>query len=327
MIWTRRYQWPALTSDVSEWATDGRPTLEFIQAYSNADGTPYNGMTIPAGTTGGLLATPTDAYWIGREPRFYASIAYNGCKWSRYVTGGEVSGDVDATGKIIHFWDFVGAQAPYGDISRTDLHSGKFRKMSDDNINLNSAEGNRSGRDLPLLRYAEVLLNFAECAAKTNHEAEAIQVLKDIRKRAGIPEGSSNYGLGTPSGDALILAIIKERQIELADEDFRFWDVRRWRLYTDVINGYTLKGLCRHGFRPKAKVSITHELLKGMDIDNDPNSYFDVFDNELYALDTQGFSFSERQYFYRLPYEQRIKKNPKLEQTMLWDNGTFNPYE
>jgi hypothetical protein len=36
---------------------------------------------------------------------------------------------------------------------------------------------------------------------------------------------------------------------------------------------------------------------------------------------------SERQYFYRIAYEEHIKKNPNLEQTILWEDGTFDPYE
>jgi hypothetical protein len=323
MIWVRRYQWNVTeTSNVSGWAGNAGPTVEFLQAFSNANGTPYTGFTIPS--DGAVVTAP---YWIGREPRFYAFVAYNGCKWHRYITSSEISGDEDATGKMIHYWNYLNAPSPYTNLSN-DAIGGNYRKMNDADINNKVPDGNHSGRDLPILRYAELLLNFAECAAKTNHETEAIQALKDIRTRAGIP-ASNNCGLGAPSGDDLLLAILKERQIELAIEDFRHYDLRRWRLYTDDIKGYTINGLMRHGFqpRPKAGVAITHDLLRNMDIDANPNSYFEVFDNEVHVMDVQGYSFGERQYFYRIPYEQHIKKNPKLEQTRLWDNGTFNPYE
>jgi hypothetical protein len=331
MIWVKRYQWPVSTSNVSDWATWPGTTVDFMNAFSKADGTPYTDLVIAPGT----VTTNNTPFWLNREPRFYAFIGYNGCKWPRYETLPAGVTDLDSEGRLLHRWHFVNAPAPYNNCNRDDNLSGISRKMFDgEHINNTTTYGNRSGRDLPLLRYAELLLNFAECAAKTNHEPEAIQVLNDIRQRAGIP-AANNHGLGTPTGDALILAIIQERQIELAYENFRYYDLRRWRLYTDNINGFTVKGTLRHGFKPQIKLSfdspeelaILHETLKNIDMDNNPSSYFAVFDNQIRVMDSQGISFSERQYFYRLPYEERIKKNPKLEQTILWDNGTFNPYE
>jgi hypothetical protein len=239
-----------------------------------------------------------------------------------------LSNDLDAEGKQIHWWKFSGGtQAPYYDCARPEVLAHNIIKMADTNINETIADGNHSGVDWPLLRYAEVLLNLAECAAKTGNEAEAVQLLADIRKRGGIPAGSDNYGLGHPTGEGLILAILNERRVELAFEGFRFWDVRRWRLYTDPIAGYKVNGVVRHTLRPQPKVEITPAVLATVDAKNDPDSYFRVFDNHFYAMDSQPFSVTERQYFYRIDYEGHIKKNPNLQQTMLWDDGTFNPYE
>ncbi|MCK4700823.1 MAG: RagB/SusD family nutrient uptake outer membrane protein, partial [Bacteroidales bacterium] len=70
-------------------------------------------------------------------------------------------------------------------------------------------------------RYAETLLNYAEACIETGDEAEALTYLNMIRTRAGQPDI-------TASGAALRQACRHERRIEMAYEDQRFWDVRRW---------------------------------------------------------------------------------------------------
>jgi hypothetical protein len=66
--------------------------------------------------------------------------------------------------------------------------------------------------------------------------------------------------------------------------------------------------------------------MKDLDIINDPDSYFDMFEDHIYALDTAPFDCAERQYFFFLSFEH-IRRNPNLEQTQGWWDGTFNPYE
>jgi hypothetical protein len=323
IVWAKRFQWPVQTSV----SFDGGTTLEMVNAYANADGSPYTNLEIPpAGSAAVSLGVYNVPFWIGREPRFYTAISYNGKAEPRYKLN-PIEDDLDASGKQIHQWIFIGgASAPFTDCARLEVPGVTQSKMYDPEVNSTIPDGNHSGVDWPLIRYAEVLLNFAECAAKTNHEDEARQVLQSIRKRAGIPQGDNNYGIGNPTGEELILAILKERQIELAFEGFRFWDVRRWRLFTDPIAGYKLNGVMRHTMKAQPKTDINPETLLSINMDQ-PESYFNVFDNHIYTLDASPFVVSERQYFYRIAYEEHIKKNPKLQQTLLWENGTFNPYE
>lgn len=95
------------------------------------------------------------------------------------------------------------------------------------------------------IRYAEVLLNFAEAACGIGNYAEAVQVLKDIRKRAGYTNEAENYGLDASlSGDRgkLFGAILYERQIEFAYEGKRFDDMRRWLLWDGGGNFNNVNG-------------------------------------------------------------------------------------
>jgi hypothetical protein len=71
------------------------------------------------------------------------------------------------------------------------------------------------------IRYAEVLLNYAEACIELSEDANARDAINQIRQRAGQPDI-------TESGDALRQRYRHERRIEMAYEDQRFWDVRRW---------------------------------------------------------------------------------------------------
>ncbi|NDV64063.1 RagB/SusD family nutrient uptake outer membrane protein [Bacteroides sp. 224] len=83
------------------------------------------------------------------------------------------------------------------------------------------------------MRYAEVLLNYAEAAAAINKNVEAFEALKMIRSRVYDSKyEATNYGLEAGMTDGrLIAAILYERQIELAYEGKRFEDMRRWLLF------------------------------------------------------------------------------------------------
>ena len=90
--------------------------------------------------------------------------------------------------------------------------------------------------DLVEIRYAEVLLNLAECAAEVgNKDPEVYTILKEIRKRAGITANADElYGLkANMTKQELIDAVLFERRIELAYEGKRFWDMRRRMMFSD----------------------------------------------------------------------------------------------
>jgi hypothetical protein len=98
------------------------------------------------------------------------------------------------------------------------------------------------------IRYAEVMLNYAEAACAIGKPAEAIQVLKDIRARAGYDAAIAgpDYGLDvaalTANRGKLFGAILYERQIEFAYEGKRFDDMRRWLLWDGGANFSQVNG-------------------------------------------------------------------------------------
>jgi hypothetical protein len=91
-----------------------------------------------------------------------------------------------------------------------------------------------------LFRYGEILLNYAEAVNESDpgNDAEITKGLILLRQRAGIRAGDDGrYGLPTAYDQTLMRRIIQnERRIELAFEEHRMWDIRRWKIAEDVMN-------------------------------------------------------------------------------------------
>jgi hypothetical protein len=96
------------------------------------------------------------------------------------------------------------------------------------------------------IRYAEVLLNYAEACLGLGEESLARNALDQIRERAGMPDIPESE-----TGDALLARYRNERRVELAWENQRFFDVRRWMIaesaYSDAT-GITFDGTTYSSF-------------------------------------------------------------------------------
>ena len=78
---------------------------------------------------------------------------------------------------------------------------------------------------VPVIRFAETILNYAEAAARTGNSAKAVELLKMIRNRSDASYVFPSAAIDTP--DELIKTILTERRIELLGEGFRSFDLLR----------------------------------------------------------------------------------------------------
>ncbi len=303
-------QWAAATRplDVSTGRSGGnQPSLEMVKAFPMKDG-----KTIDDPTS--KYSYNPDYYWLNRDPRFYHTIVYNGARY-------ELGQDGRTSGRIQWTWGGSEMNSP----TTTGFY---MRKAID--VNAAATYAYDSNVDFVSMRYAEVLLNFAESAAKVGKIDEAYDQLKLIRERAGIDAGeNSMYGLATGMDEVqMVDAVLYERQIELAFENFRYWDLRRNRLFESKLNGTR-----RNGLFPTLLVSVDelNALQESMSaaalIEFMNQNYTNYFKDVVEPVDRQfDINWRPEYYFYAI-HPDHIQLNTNLKQTAGWTGGTFNPLE
>ncbi len=166
--------------------------------------------------------------YINRDPRFGATIVYHGYRWRK--------GD----GTVSTIYIRPGSSADAG-ASNLDEYAGPgqnstatgyyIRKYFDPT----APEGMAAGLNLILMRYADVLLMYAEAKNELGQMNETIwnQTIRAIRQRAGFTDASA---LNFPTADMRNI-IRRERRTELAIEGLRLFDIRRWGTIETVMNG------------------------------------------------------------------------------------------
>ncbi len=186
------------------------PTEDLVSAYQMADGADFNWNN---------PAHAADPY-TNREPRFYASILYNGTSWKgRTVQTFEGGTDGWAVG---------------GGTTCTGYY---MKKLFDGSVKTQDAGFQPGELTFYFMRYAEVLLIYAEACAEQNRFDDALKALNRVRHRAGF-----TTDLVAGSKDEFMRLLRHERMVELAFEGHRFWDLRRWGLATTVLNGTNATG-------------------------------------------------------------------------------------
>lgn len=240
--------------------------------------------------------------YLNRDPRFYRDCMFNGYQYQgKTAQLGEA-----AAGAPTPIHNPVETSSFY-----THVYSIKFADLTLV-INFdarNPANGARTNQNYPYLRYAEVLLNYAEAMNEAfGPEADglgngktALWAINQVRTRAQYPnlpeyQGQTGGMPPIPAGlgkDVMREKIRHERRIELAFEEHRFWDVRRW-----MINPETMTNI-------QAQIPIW--------------SADGTVKYELRTIQTRTF---ERK-MYRMPIpEQQIYNNPKLVQNPGWSFST-----
>lgn len=280
-----------------------QPIENIVDAFPMADGKD------PGDATSAYTYDPQHFY-KNRDPRFYATIAYNGCTWP-------IDGD-----KTYRLWTYYAG----GTSTETKATSTGYycRKAVDPNLDISNVQ--YAGTDWIEIRYAEVVLNLAESACGVNKLDEAYQGLEAIRQRAGIPAGADGlYGLKPGmTRDAMFKAILHERQVEFAFEGKRYWDLRRWKLFESTLNGSARAGITITLNTDAISASDFMAQRDNMDLDEAYTKYFTIAPK---VLDTKyKVNWQPNYYFFAIP-QQAIDNDPNLEQTKGWNNGTFDPMQ
>lgn len=295
-----------LRYSADDWDND-MPSLELVNAYPMKDGSRF----APSAATYPTL-------FKNRDDRFYASIYYNGAP-------------IQFTPKMVekkeYYWtyltapSFTSAGGVTGTLNRivTDGNwigqgmgelNGFFLKLKGVDRDANVVE--QSDVDWPEIRYAEVLMNYGEAANELGKTGEALQVLYDIRQRAGVTAGAGNFGITAASQEDIRKAYQDERFVEFAFEGKRWDDLRRWKRFD------LLRGTQRHS------LAIT---LKSGQTDPAPmdniNNVYNRFDYTVITTDKSNLAIPDKMYIYGLPFSF-LSRNPKLQQNMMW-GGTFDP--
>ncbi|MEZ2440714.1 RagB/SusD family nutrient uptake outer membrane protein [Chitinophaga sp. RCC_12] len=241
------------------------PTQELVDAFP---------------TNAGLAITdPASGYnsnepYARRDPRLAMSILYNGARWLN-----------------TELQTFEGGQHRPGGAepgTKTSYYMRKFMGNFE-----NATQYSNTSHDWIILRYTEVLLNFAEAENESNGPtAEVYQVLKDLRARAGIAAGDNGmYGLKeNMTADEMRNVVRNERRIELAFEEHRFWDIRRWKIAQQVY-GKALHGMSIIKEGPAFVYNIA-EVFKPVFI-------------------------APKMYLYPIPYDE-VVKNDNMRQNPGW---------
>ncbi|MFT3946773.1 MAG: RagB/SusD family nutrient uptake outer membrane protein [Agriterribacter sp.] len=244
-------------------------------------------------------------FYENRDPRFDATIAYNG---SIFPLG--VSADRKQYTDLL----LGGIDDGFG-VGENFSRTGFYTRKGIDN-SLSQAQVELNGVDWVEIRFAEVLLNYAEAANETGHSGDAVDVLKQIRQRAGIEAGNDNmYGLSSGmTREQIRDAIIFERYIEFTFEGKRFWDLRRTRRLGELngMHKYGLLATLQSGLDPAGKPAY---YFTSSDFNYSVMELINTGVKEMYAPDA----------FYFFPLSQdELQKNANLKQNKDW-GGDFDP--
>lgn len=245
------YSLPTIDKDPLYHANGGNEVLKSTQLIferRNGDSNSFEGYNLPIGYEGGNSGnTPTqnlvDAFeridgtafdwndpeqaanpYANRDPRFYKTIVYNGSTLMKTKVE-----------------TFEGGKNAFP-LEGATLTGYYLKKYINETVSLSPVQPVKKPHHFILFRYAEVLLNYAEAMNEwqgpdyTDKDCpmSARQALNLVRKAANMPNVNDVGGDFTKR-------LRNERRVELAFEDHRFWDIRRWKMGSVVKDIYGVK--------------------------------------------------------------------------------------
>ena len=242
------------------------PTQNLVDAYPMS-----NGLLINDPSSG---YDPNNPY-ANRDPRLTYTILYNGAPWLN-----------------TNLQTYEGGQSK-PNTGQQQTRTGYYMRKFMGNFESTNNYSNQN-EDWVIFRYAEILLNYAEAAneAASAPGPDVYAAITALRARAKIAPGPNNlYGLTQNMDQAGMRTVIRnERRIEMAFEEQRYFDIRRWKIAETVmsqpLNGVTIF---------KSTTSLTY-------------SYGPVFTPQFIA---------PKMYLYPIPYDE-VLKNPNMKQNPGW---------
>lgn len=267
------------------------PTQQFVDDYEMNDGTPFNW---------GNPVHKANPYQ-NRDPRFYATILYDGAGWRKRPADVQLKDPYNQvqTGKYEVFDGTKNVPAVGLDTRQSPIENWNgsftgyyFKKFIDTTVD---AQFYNQQVPYPFFRYTEIVLNYVEACIELGEDAEARTYLNMIRKRAFMPDI-------TASGTELKDRYRHEREIEMALEEQRFYDVRRWMIPQATVG------------RPLRGISITATLKPGSKVTvykHDPVNYNYTYTS--ITLEAERRLWLDKMYFMPLQRDE-INRNNKLVQ-------------
>lgn len=209
-----------------------------------------------------------------------------------------------------------------------------------------------STSDMPLFRTAEVYLNYAEAKAElgTLTQEDLDKTIKPLRERAGaanlslewananpdpyLASAETGYANVTGANKGVILEIRRERTVELLMENFRYWDIMRWKegkrfekpfegLYFPGVGSYDLNSdgtddVCIwSGTKPDTKIPVVYELGVDVKLSEGDHGYIRIHDDPNLVRTWN----EERDYLYPIPTDDRVLTQGAISQNPGWDDG------
>jgi hypothetical protein len=238
--------------------------------------------------TGLSITNPASGYnpntpYIGRDPRFKANILFNDADWQGRKMG--MWTQTSSTGVASYGLDYRPNNIIY---TATGYYC---KKMWPEVYVRNTTQ--RALFNFIFFRYGEVLLNYAEALNEysdlQSDRVTAISALNTIRNRVNMPQLPN-----TLTKNELREAIINERAVELAFEDFRWYDLMRWKKSAEIIN----------------------KPVKGVEVVKNTNGTFSYSTFALQNIYQK--KFEEYMYLYPIPRTEIFKSNGILNQNPQW---------
>ena len=189
------------------------------------------------------------APYTDRDPRFYASILYEGARWKPRTSDVASKDPVNqiqtgqyilANGTTVFGLDTRKSSVEDWNGSYTGYYIRKFVDPNPAIIDQNTWQQ----VPWPILRYTEMVFHYAEALIELGDHANALLWLNKVRFRAGMPAL-------TETGDALKQRFRNEKRVEMYLEEQRYHDTRRWMIAPTTLgrkaNGINVTGVAKAG--------------------------------------------------------------------------------